>query len=210
MKAPVIGLIAALSALTACGIPGQCYRSRPGEGPAENECRRFASTDPGTDPRALVAVSGDIAADTLWTAANRYLLKDFVFVRAPAALTIEPGTTILGERGSALVITRGAKIHAVGTPERPIVFTSSKPPGARYRGDWGGLNLLGAAPINVSGGETALSGVPIAEGRGFFGGSRPDDSSGPCATCASSSRAMRSPRTPSSTGSPARAAAGAP
>jgi hypothetical protein len=160
-----------------CG-PEQCYRSRPGEEPAANECRRFPGLDPGTGAREVVVVSGDITRDTHWRADTAYVLRDFAFVRAPATLTIEPGTVVRGERGSALVITRGARIHAEGTAENPIVFTSAKPAGARYRGDWGGLMLLGAAPINVAGGENVLPGVPIAEGRGAYGGADPEDSSG--------------------------------
>ena len=59
----------------------------------------------------------------------------------PNVLTIQAGTIILGDTvgtNSALVINRGAKIIANGTPTLPIVMTSSAPPGQRRGGDWGG------------------------------------------------------------------------
>jgi hypothetical protein len=47
-----------------------------------------------------------------------------------------------------LVITRGSKIIADGTPDKPIVFTSEA--ANPQRGDWSGLVLLGQAPTNAS------------------------------------------------------------
>ncbi len=37
---------------------------------------------------------------------------------------------------------------AIGTADKPIVFTSGKAPGTRGPGDWGGIVLLGSAPTN--------------------------------------------------------------
>lgn len=97
-----------------------------------------------------VEVSGDISASTTWTAGKIYLLKGFVYVTNGATLTIEPGTIIKGDKASkaTLVITRGAKINATGTVDKPIVFTSAVAAGGRGSGDWGGIILLGKAPIN--------------------------------------------------------------
>ena len=57
-----------------------------------------------------------------------------------ATLTIEPGTVIRGSKANkgALIIEKGAKIIAEGTPENPIVFTSNQDAGSRSYGDWGG------------------------------------------------------------------------
>jgi hypothetical protein len=70
--------------------------------------------------------SGD---NVTWTANNTYHLNGFVFVEDGATLTIEPGTVIKGRTGqgadaSALIIARGGRIFAEGTPSEPIVFTS--------------------------------------------------------------------------------------
>jgi len=114
-------------------------------------------------------VSGVILESTLWRASSEYFLEGIVYVGGDAKLTIEPGTKILGRPGSALVIARDATIDAKGTASKPIVFTSAQPEGSRSRGDWGGLVLLGNAPINR--GRANIEGIPEEEGYGSFGGS---------------------------------------
>ncbi|MCC6823655.1 MAG: hypothetical protein IT579_23280, partial [Verrucomicrobia subdivision 3 bacterium] len=80
-----------------------------------------------------VVWAADITADTTWSNTNVYLMHGLVHVLAPATLTIEPGTVIKGvsqgnltnaENVSALFVTVGAKLRAVGTPTQPIIFTS--------------------------------------------------------------------------------------
>lgn len=95
-----------------------------------------------------VEVINHITEDTTWKADTIYVLKDVITVASPRVLTIEPGTRILGERGSALVSLAGARIEAVGTRENPIVFTSAQPVGRRRAGDWGGVALIGKARVN--------------------------------------------------------------
>lgn len=104
-----------------------------------------------------VEVAQDITADTTWKTGNTYVLKKYVFVNS-GTLNIEAGAIVKGEQGSALIITRNARINAVGTAEKPIVFTSSKAAGQREPGNWGGVVLLGRAKLNVSGGETTIEG----------------------------------------------------
>jgi hypothetical protein len=131
-------------------------------------------TVPGID-RPVVVVRGRIATDTTWQAQFYYVLRGAVFVERGATLTIEAGTTTVGELATTgtLVVARGARIVAVGTPAAPIVFTSDQPVGERARGDWGGLIISGLAPINIPGG------VGLGEGdTGAYGGTDPNDSSG--------------------------------
>ena len=124
-----------------------------------------------------VPVQGDITEDTTWTPNNSYILNGAVFVRSGATLRILPGTTIKGLDRSFLVIDRGAKIMAEGTPTAPIVFTSAQAPGQRTARDWGGLWINGRAPINSPGGEE--EGEAGLTGN-FGGGENPDpnDNSG--------------------------------
>ena len=126
---------------------------------------------------AQVSITGTISASQTWTKNNIYTLKGgFVYVTNNAEITVEPGTVIKGE-GTALVITRGSKLIAKGTATEPIVFTSSKDAGKRAAGDWGGIALLGKAPINVVGGEASIEGGPdknIAK----YGGTDANDNSG--------------------------------
>jgi len=136
---------------------------------------------------AQITVSGDIASNTTWTKNNTYLLSGFVYVTNGAVLTIEPGTVIKGEKSSkgALIVTRGARIIANGTPAEPIVFTSNE--AAPTYGDWGGVIMLGYASTNQI--YNGTSGLGLIEGgldpvKGLYGGgdqaggAKDDDNSG--------------------------------
>ncbi|MBC6403779.1 MAG: hypothetical protein GDA35_09185, partial [Hyphomonadaceae bacterium] len=102
----------------------------------------------------------------------------------PVVLTIEAGVTIVGDSGDDfLVVNRCHRIEAVGTRDAPIVFTSKNDiagTGARVNatGEWGGVVILGGAPINrcnvpgATGGteacENTIAGV--TEPDGVYGG----------------------------------------
>ncbi len=126
-----------------------------------------------------VEVTGDVAANATWTADKIYVLKGNVFVTSNATLTIQPGTIIKGDKGTkgALIVTRGAKIMAVGTADKPIVFTSSIVAGARKEGDWGGVILLGKAQNNL-GTSVPIEGISDATDKGKHGGTDNADNSG--------------------------------
>jgi hypothetical protein len=114
-------------------------------------------------------VSGEITANTTWTADTTYVLDDLTYVVGGAVLTIEPGTEIRGSGiGSALIVTRGSRLVAEGTAAAPIVFTSNIDDGLRAPGDWGGVALLGAAPVNVD--QPQLEGIEALGARGEYGG----------------------------------------
>ncbi len=102
-------------------------------------------------------LSGDIKENTTLTKNNVYLIMGTVHVANKATLTIEPGTVIRGDFASTgtLTVTRGSRIIAEGTETNPIVFTSNKPASERKPGDWGGVILMGDAPINRFGGISA-------------------------------------------------------
>ncbi|MBN1209681.1 MAG: hypothetical protein JXB05_32835 [Myxococcaceae bacterium] len=112
--------------------------------------------------QASCEITQDITSDTTWTQEHTYVLKANVFVKN-ATLTIEPGTVIQGGVNTSLAITSTARIDAQGTAAEPIVFTSVVPEGSRQAGNWGGLVLLGKAPINVQGGVDNIEGYPESE-----------------------------------------------
>ena len=114
---------------------------------------------------------------------------------APAAggsqgiLTVEPGVVVFGSSGAdALVINRGSQIFAEGTATRPIIFTSrsnmESGVNASSIGQWGGIVMLGRAPINTCVGAGATPGTvncqSAVEGLtgAFYGGGSPSDNSG--------------------------------
>jgi len=156
---------------------------------------------------ANVTVSTDVAANTTWFATNVYTLQTVIYVKTNATLTIEPGTVIkaattgliqrtgIPNLVAALWVTRGAKLNAVGTPERPIIFTFdgddvNNPNDVPFNtsGQWGGIVLCGRAQINsaqYADGNVANPKYELFEGTGtnefgghFFGGNDDNDNSG--------------------------------
>ena len=140
--------------------------------------------------------SGFITSNTTWTADNIYILQGKVVVANGVTLTIQPGTIIKAEEGtgtlaSALVVQRGGKINAVGTPSQPIIFTSildniqsGQLVGTNLdeddKGKWGGVIILGNAPVSAANGDenTQIEGIPVTDQFGAYGGSDPSDNSG--------------------------------
>ena len=104
----------------------------------------------GSTTGQTITLQGRINADTVLRKTNTYILKGLVYMVGNHTMTVEAGTTVKGSfSGSdvaALVITRGSKIVAVGTPTEPIVFTSASP--NPQSGDWGGIVLCGKANYN--------------------------------------------------------------
>ncbi len=133
-----------------------------------------------------------------WNAGNVYNIKGFIFLAPGAVLNIQPGTIVKGDPGqgtqaSALIVSRGAQIFALGTRQLPIIFTTMLDMVAdtgdladipSSRGLWGGLVLEGRGFICASGGESAIEGVPAFPGiesySRYGGGLDPDchDNSG--------------------------------
>ena len=133
-------------------------------------------------PATVVIESQSLTGTINWTKDKIYELKGFNFVESGAVLNIEAGTIIKGDKNTkgTLTIKQGGKIMAVGTPDSPIVFTSNQPAGARARGDWGGIIILGKAPQNLPAAPNQP--LPRIEGGltpdAFFGGTDANDNSG--------------------------------
>jgi hypothetical protein len=124
----------------------------------------------------VVRVSGTLSTDTVWTADTTWILEDVVFVEPGVTLDIEPGTTVRAELQASLVVERGGHLHARGRGDAPIVFTSTAPEGERAPGDWGGIVLLGEAPVNL--GDPAIDSLGFSDPRLAYGGNEPSSSCG--------------------------------
>jgi len=86
---------------------------------------------------------------------TRNLMKDSTYIlqgqiNVSGVINIAAGTVIKGDKltKGCLIVVPGGKINAIGTATSPIVFTSALAPGLRSAGDWGGLVIVGKAPVN--------------------------------------------------------------
>jgi hypothetical protein len=138
--------------------------------------------------------SGLLTVNETWTADRIYELAGKVVVPDGLTLTIEPGTIIKGQEGdgslaTALVVARGGKLMAVGTAEKPIIFTTildniqvGESAGSNLNetnaGNWGGIVILGKAPISASAAEIQIEGIAADDTFGLYGGTVSDDNSG--------------------------------
>jgi hypothetical protein len=158
--------------------------------------------------KKVCALSGEVIENITLVAGNYYKLDGKVAIGkdmgadgtktggVSAKLSIEPGVTIFGESGNDyLVVMRGSDIHAVGTSSAPIVMTGrqdilGEADIVNTRGLWGGLVILGQAPINKcsfsTAGSSSSAGTRVnpcekeVEGSSgdTMGGELPNDSSG--------------------------------
>ena len=133
-----------------------------------------------TDYReANIILSGIIDKDLKLTKNNTYRLVGTVYITNKAVLSIDPGTVIRGDNATCgtLVITKGCKIIAEGLATDPIVFTSNNGVMTRRPGDWGGIVILGEAPINKIGGVGFLD-FNFDPAYSLYGGTDTNNNSG--------------------------------
>lgn len=142
----------------------------------------------------VVSVTGNITTNTTWETGKVYTLESRIAVVSGVTLTIQPGVIVKGQAGTganatALIIARGGKIMAEGTASAPIIFTSVADeimPGEvaspnlepTLNGLWGGLLILGNAPISASAASVQIEGIPASDQNGLYGGSDAADNSG--------------------------------
>lgn len=142
----------------------------------------------------VVSVTQNVTANTTWETGKIYILEGRITVVSGVTLTIQPGVVVKGREGSeanatALLIARGAKIMAEGTATSPIIFTSVSDniiPGeiaspnlpSTMNGLWGGLLILGRAPISAEAEAMQIEGIPASDLNGLYGGTDPADNSG--------------------------------
>ena len=119
---------------------------------------------------------GGTLTEDLTLETGEYVMTEALIVPDGITLTINPGVLVRANVGADvfLAVAQGGTILAEGTSTNPIVFTSND--ATPNPGDWGGIIVLGRAPINsVTGGDATstseIGGLP-------YGGSMANDSSG--------------------------------
>ena len=156
------------------------------------------AADALTNPEVVNVGSGgteEITTNTTWTNDKIWLMSGKVVVTDGATLTIESGTIVKAAGGQAsnatvLVIAKGGKINAVGTAEKPIIFTDFQDqltyahngvsPNRQLgdRGKWGCVIILGKATVGEDGGEDDIEGISADLDFTKYGGSDDADNSG--------------------------------
>ncbi len=123
-----------------------------------------------------VRLSGVYTEDLTLDPETDYIIAGATIMASGTTITIPAGTTIRAQAAGTsvyLAISQGAQIIADGSAQNPIVFTSAA--SSPSSGDWGGLIVLGRAPINsVTGTATSTSEI----GNLPYGGNVDDDNSG--------------------------------
>jgi len=136
-----------------------------------------SNPDPEDPTGENVNLEGSYDENLTLDAANTYTLTGPLIMNEGSRLVIPAGTIIQAQSGDGagtyIAISQGATINAQGTAENPIIMTSQATSPAA--GDWGGLIILGRAPINSAlPGATATSEI----GNLNYGGNNASDSSG--------------------------------
>ena len=130
----------------------------------------------GSESDDCIFLSGTYIEDLELDANTCYKINGSLIMTSGTTLTIPAGMTLEALAAGANVyvaIAQGAQIIANGTANNPIVLTSDAASPAA--GDWGGLILLGNAPINsVTGTSTSTSEIASLP----FGGTDANDNSG--------------------------------
>ncbi|HEY6131381.1 MAG TPA: hypothetical protein VIV27_05145, partial [Halioglobus sp.] len=105
---------------------------------------------------------------------------------AGVTLTVSPGVQVRAFDTGSLIVTRGSRLNAVGSPSSPITFSSLGDDNLTGQGEWGGVILQGFAPQYGKAGTGACFGsgtVCNIKGEGGtivgnYGGNDPADNSG--------------------------------
>lgn len=145
----------------------------------------FTSCDNGTEPDPdPTPTSNEVIIKSNITG-TRQFVKDSVYIlqgqiNVSGTLNIAAGTIIKGDKltkGCMIILPTGT-INAIGTAAEPIVFTSRKEPGDRAPGDWGGLVLVGKAPVNQSNATVEGLSSPVDYGTSAYADRDENHSSG--------------------------------
>jgi hypothetical protein len=136
-----------------------------------------------------------ISSDTTWTNDKIWLMDGKIVVTEGATLTVEEGTIVkaasgYGANATALVIAKDGKISAVGTAEKPIIFTdvndqivyangtTSPNRSVNERNLWGCIVILGDDVIGTADGTALIEGIVAGYDFTEYGGTNTSHNGG--------------------------------
>jgi len=134
-------LFAAVAAVLALSLSSGCFllpgADGEGGGSGEEADRGPAGAElPEIDCSKPETFNGTLDSDTTLESGSCYTVSETVELEKGVLLTIEPGTLIRFEAGTGLRVDRG-KLHAEGTADQPIGFTSVE----ETPGSWEGIRF---------------------------------------------------------------------
>jgi hypothetical protein len=170
----------------ATGEGGTGATGEAGTGATGNEGGSSGAPNPPTcdlsgDTKEREALPAVIDQDTTLDSSKDYYIDGTVLIADGATLTIPKCTRLEGSPApdpGILVAQRGGRIEAVGTADEPILFTSSQAAGERAAGQWGGVVLLGRAPITRAGNVAESIYEGLTDEAFTYGGDDEADDSG--------------------------------
>ncbi len=127
-----------------------------------------------------------------WTNDKIWNISGKIVVENGVTLTIDTGTIVkasseANDKATAIVVSKGGKLNAVGTADSPIIFTSQSDDltyestnligsnlDHQTKNLWGGIILLGKASAGVVGGLANIEGIPV-QSYTEYGSTNPDD-----------------------------------
>ncbi|MGK7394989.1 MAG: hypothetical protein ACNS62_10465 [Candidatus Cyclobacteriaceae bacterium M3_2C_046] len=141
--------------------------------------------------------------DVVWVLNGRVIVDAGATLTIDPGTIVKAGSD-QGASSSVLLVAIGGKLNAVGNPEEPIVFTSVDDninvAGLAYYdgsaivengdgftstldvdldfGKWGGVIILGDAPISADGASTVIEGIPSSVSQAAYGGSNAEHDGG--------------------------------
>ena len=200
MKTSYLNLLFLLSVVAATAVLPSCNKQEGCTDPNANNYDPDADLEDGSceygNPSNGTTLAGTLTENQTLTSDEIWLLDGRVIVGDGVTLTIEAGTIVKGKQGagtnaSALIVAKGGKVMANGTASEPIIFTTEldnialgETVGTNLlktdNEKWGGIMILGKAPVSTENGDTEgnIEGIPANLGYGAYGGSVDDDNSG--------------------------------
>lgn len=117
-------------------------------------------------------IKGEVLWRTVLTPNKVYTLSGPLLVRDGSVLEINAGTVIkvIPGTNAHIAVLPGAKLWVWGTEQAPVTITSAAE--NPQPGDWGGILMMGRAPVAQEDRPRSLA------GNYFYGGDRNSDSSG--------------------------------
>jgi hypothetical protein len=112
-----------------------------------NVCSITTPTLIDTVPRIInTGVNFTLTNNKIWILPYKCYVKDGGQLIVNAGTIVKAIKRSTNDSASAIIVTRGGRINANGSVTCPIIFTSNE--AVPTTGDWGGIVLLGKAPVN--------------------------------------------------------------